>query len=1793
MSYTFVENIYEGRHTYIHKAFKDEDKTPVIIKVLKNDHPVKDEIDSLEYEYNVMKDIDLPGVIKCYEFTKFKNNPAIVLEDFEAKSIDIILKYQRIDIKTFLELAIKISETIHNIHSLGIIHKDIKSQNILVNLEKQQIKIIDFGISKSIESLKNKENEINEELEGTLAYISPEQTGRINKNVDTRSDLYSLGVTLYEIITGLLPFRSNDQMELIHSHIAIDPVSPKEINSGIPEVISNVIMKLLAKDPDDRYQSALSLKKDLEKCFRQFVENNEIKIFDLDRLSKYGKLSLPEDKYNISNKIKLLSDVLEDIDENSKIALIKGYPGVGKTTIINEFKNTLLEKITSKEIYYISHKCSKDKDTLSIPEAFNTYIKRILSLNESSINQWRQRFSKIDGDNKLILTNYMKSFGVLNDIENSNSKTGDMVKAFADFVKTFADKPVIIVLDDSGFIDADSVKLIKTMLEEKPASIMIILACRTNRIEDNKPLSELIRDNNSIAVVKAEELTKSCINDMMLKTFSGIDNIIKRLVSILMKKTAGNPFYLKEFVNQAYDNKYISYDFDGKKWVFDLDKLNTMPITENVSFILEQKLNEISEDEKQCLSFASCMGINFDLKILSMLYKDKSVYDVSKLLFSLVSKGLITLKQGSSGKLMKNMTTDQDDIDYEEYIFAFLHERVKASSYEMLLDSDKMRNHYIIGKYYIDNFTDDELSDNILNVADHLNIAVDLVDDDSVLKRIIEINIKASKEARKAISLESAVDYLKKALDILPERFFETEHELYLKTNEHYIIMKSELKDFTGIDEHIKRLMDKSRSVEDKLYIYNIQLMKEINQENLDKVLEIGKEALELVDIEIPEGEENIKSAIEVNKKIVNEKLAGRTPEEIAKLPEMKEKKWKIVLNILNKISGYANRRRIILLDDLINILRFMVVLCNGNTKDSPIYYILYSVFLLLHDKNKEDAYKWGITAKNMADKSGDFYIIFQVYNQFASYINGIKNPPKSVIPIYERIYKLAVENGSFNNATVSLINMFIKTYSYISLEHLLKKVRQGLTLTGETKNVQFNIAFSIFEKIVLNLKGLTEDRKSYNTIELKESDLYKKIKDMNFGLGFLWYYQFKLENLFIYEEYEALEETINNLADIGIDSAQKLIKLNRYYLLTNLDKEKLTAEQLKTIEDYFGEMKANFKEEDYGSAVYFYFAQYHKVKGNVSEAIKNYDKAIQKAIEFENIKIKALSYQYAAKFFISIGSIYAAKHYMTEAYYSYKEWGADGVLDFLEEKYKDYIVFKIENKIGGSSTTTSSTYSTVTDSRDKASFDIESVMKLSQAITGEIILNKLLAKMMRIVVENAGAERGSLILPNNSGELRIEAELNLKTGEPEVLQSICIDNSDLLPEAILNYCYRNRELVLLSDAYNHPEYSSNAYIKQRKIKSLLCMPLINQGKISGLVYLENNLTKGSFTKNRLKTLKMLSSQIAVSIENAKLYHTLEETHRFKSAFYANMSHELRTPMNQINGIAEGLIFGTYDKTDEVLEELESITDILTSSDESVNEKHKQVIINNLNNLSELLEEDENIKGYVITELEKKIKKVYTDKALIEKLSETFGNIIELYEEENLEHLKSYKQIKKSGDHLTGLIDMLLNMTEVDNIEKSLNKDEIAIKDFCNNAFDEIKTFIKSNNKDGKIDISLSIDDELPETFTGDKNWTYKALRSILFNSIIFTDQGSVKFDVMKNNEDILFQVTDSGIGIKDEDKSKIFTEFGKTGYNKSLEGTGLSLAMAKRFINMQSGKIGFRSDFNKGSTFWFSLPIN
>lgn len=1526
--FKIVQEISSKGKTLVYRAIRESDQHPVILKILNVEYPSPAEIARYEHEYQILMKLDVAGVPRPIGLEKIGNSILMLVDGSgNFSSLKFSLEKKPFPWIEAFQIALKISKTLDGIHQGGIIHKDIKPHNILFDAQTEEVQIIDFGVS-SFLSTEEQQAVSPNGLDGTIHYIAPEQTGRMNRSVDYRCDYYSLGATLYEMITGKLPFAGDDAMAVIHAHISQNPKPLHECTSGVPEVVSQIILKLMSKNAEDRYQSAAGLQADINRCIEQAKTQPELQSFPLGQDDFIAKLQIPEKLYGRSKEIaQLLEAYARASQSQSELVLVAGYSGIGKSALIHEVH----KPIAKNRGQFIQGKFDQFKRNIpysAVIQAFQGFVKQLQTESEDTLKQWKSKILLALGVNAQVLIDVIPELGSLLGPQPSVptlSPAEAQVRfnlTFQSFLNAIAtkDHPLVLFLDDMQWSDAPTIELMTTVLSDKDRKhFLFIAAYRDNEVDETHPLilalQHMKKSNVHVEKIVLQPFKDTHITELLCDALKTTKEKVHALTQLILQKTGGNPFFMTQFLSTLHHEKILTFSSTEKCWTWNLGAIQSLGLSNNVVDLMVRKLGKLPEETKNALKLAACIGNTFDLKTLALVAQ-KSVVQISKDLWPAVVEGYL-IPIGDDHELLKESDEKRakELINSQEVKEKFLHDRVQQAAYAMIKSDEATSIHLNVGRLLLKSTPQNSIEEEVFDLVSQFNKATTLLADPEERLKVAELNTIAAHKAKTANAYEPALEFIETAIELLPQDAWASQYELTLKTYTEateiaYLCGKIDL-----LEQYKEIVLKNAKSVLDKTTVYEISMNCYSALGRMDDTVNSAFAALELLGIHIPKKCAKIRVVATL---LYCKFLQGsRSPEDLSSLPEMTDPQKIAAIRILKSTVPAAY---VAAPTSFPIVVLTMVILSikHGNCGISGFAYTLY-----------------GMVHCGVLGKMDEGYRLGQVGLKVSQHFNARDILPGNACPAnyfthawskplrkgIEPLRKAAEDSREVGNLEMlgwsTSFGLIFEFLCGNPLADTLKKFEQTFEIYNKLKIFGPPYVSRPFGELV---RALQNDNPQNHSINLEGSFFsYEK------GLPEVEKIP-HIEGIFCSRVAQAIWDYFNGNFESALKNleasmqfiepllANPVIPLHHFYYSLSLiavAQKRDPGERkplLKQVRKNQKKMQTWSKHApmNYLHKFYLVEAELAALEGKNQIAENFYDLSIQEAKKNEFLHEEALANERAALFWLNCKKERIAKLFMTEAKYLYSRWGATAKANSIAEKHPDLLFTTNAASNDADLSVTATTMGTVAFSTSTATgasiLDMGSVLKSSQAVAGEIHLDSLLKKLTSILAENAGAERGVIVLRQNNiddtdtdiEQFRIQASLSSK-GEIQVMQALPLEQSQECSHAILRYVARTKQLVVLDNAASTGDFTQEAYIQKHGIRSVFCMPIVNQQRLVGILYFENNLATNSFTSNRIGILQMLSSQIAVALENALLYSSLEEKVIERTRQLAEKTREVST----------------------------------------------------------------------------------------------------------------------------------------------------------------------------------------------------------------------------------------------------------------------------------------------------------
>ncbi|MDB6009129.1 MAG: histidine kinase [Gammaproteobacteria bacterium] len=1380
----------------------------------------------------------------------------LMLADPGGEFLDRLLG-KPMDVTPFLHIAIALSATLARLHACGLIHKDVKPANILVEPTTGAVRLMGFGIASRLPR-ERQAPAPPEFIAGTLAYMAPEQTGRMNRSIDARSDLYSLGVTLYEMVTGVLPFTAADPLEWVHCHIARQPMPPRERVKSIPEPLSTIVMKLLAKTAEERYQTAAGVQADLRRCLTEWENKKEIEPFPLGTHDASDRLRIPEHLYGREREFGTLLDAFARVVEYgaSELVLVSGYSGIGKSAVVNELHKAL---VPPRALFaagkFDQYKRNVPYATLS--QAFQTLVRQVLCKSEEEVAQWRDALREALGVNGQLMVNLIPELEL---IIEKQPPVADLPpqdaqrrfqRVFRQFLGVFArpEHPLALFLDDLQWLDAATLALMEDLLTHADIRhLLLIGAYRDNEVSAAHSLMRTLETiHKSGAPVHEIVLAPLGLDDVGQLVADALrSERAQPLAELVYEKTGGNPFFTIQFLTALAEEHLLRFDIDNATWIWDLNRIRGKGYTDNVVELMIGKLKRLPAITQEALKVLACLGNVAEITTLTMI-RSQSEEVLHAALWEAARSGLIFRLDGA---------------------YAFLHDRVQEAAYALIPDGERAAAHLAIGRLLVSRTAPDELEEKVFEIVNQFNRGGPLLIDRDERTQVATLDLRAGQKAKAAAAYASARVYLAAGMALLDERDWSTQYDLMFDLWLERADCEFLNSNFDEAERLISELLARSASKVDQAAAYRVKIDLHVVKSENTQAIESALECLRLFGIEM--SAHPTRDEVETEYANVWKSLDGRSIESLIDLPPMADREMQAAMRTLSLLyppALFTDLNLVYL--HLCHMVR--VSLKHGTADASTPGFAWFGTVLGPHFNRYTDGYRFGKLACELVEKRD--FLAYKAKTYFSMEMVVLWTQPIATALQYIRAaFRAGVETGDLGIACYScnhaITDLLLRGDP---LDEVWRETERGLNFVRKARFRDVADVIVSQQRFIQNMRGETATFSTFSDGEFDEEAFEADLGADRMSTMVCWYWVIKLQARFISGNYEAAIAAAEK-AEALLWSSDSHIQLLDFYFYSALaiaaaydsaplDRQKEWLKQLKAHEAQLREWAENCS-ATFPDKHALVSAEIARIEGRELDAMHLYERAIGMAREHGFVQNEGLAQELAARFYASRGFEAFAHTYLRNARYCYLRWGALGKVRQLDQLHPN---LRGDEPVP---------CPTGTIGAPVEHLDLATVMKVSQAVSGEIVLDRLIDTLMRTAIEHAGAERGLLILPQGD-DLRMAAEAT--TSSDAVIVRLQEASVAAIPESIVHYVARTQQSVILDDASAQNPFSGDTYIARHHARSILCLPLVNQSKLIGVLYLENNLTPHVFTPTRTAVLKLLASQAAISLENTRLYADLQQ----------------------------------------------------------------------------------------------------------------------------------------------------------------------------------------------------------------------------------------------------------------------------------------------------------------------------
>jgi PAS domain S-box-containing protein len=1426
------------------------------------EHPTLERLNRLTHEYELREYLDGTWALQPVELVRQRGRSMLVVDYRGGQPLDRLTR-QPMETGQFLRLAVALSGALGQLHGRGLIHKDIKPANVLVDAPSGRVHLTGFGIASRLPR-ERQAPEPPEVLAGTLAYMAPEQTGRMNRSIDSRSDLYSLGVTFYEMLTGGLPFTGADPMEWVHCHIARRPATPSERLRTVPVSVSAVTMKLLSKTAEERYQTAAGVESDLRRCLSQWQSDGFIDDFAPGIHDTPDRLMIPERLYGRDREVQTLLTAFDHVVAGGRpeLVLVSGYSGVGKSAVVNE----LHKPLTPPRGLFASGKFDQYKRDIpyaTLAQAFQMLIRPLLSKNEEDLREWRDAFREALEPNGLLIVDLLPE---LKHVLGEQPPVPELPAQEAQrrfqlvlrrFIGVFArpEHPLALFLDDLQWLDAATLDLLEDLLTSHDLShLLLIGAYRDNEVNATHPLVrrlDAIRQAGAgLQEIVLTPLGRDDLGQLLADSLHSEPERATPLAELIHEKTTGNPFFTIQFISALADEGLISFDYGERRWVWDLSRIHAKGFTDNIVELMVGKLHRLPAETRQALQQFACMGNSAVFEMLRMVYPG-SVEGLHDDLWEAVRSGLIFRGDDS---------------------YRFLHDRVQEAAYSLIPKDRRAEAHLRIGTLLAEHTPPAKRDEAIFEIVNQLNRGSHLVASVEERERVADLNLIAGKRAKSATAYDAALKYLRAGSALLTEQTWQRNYELVFSIEQLMAECEMLTAEMVAAESRMLRLSQRARNRHDVCVMTRLRLTLYTNWDKSDRGLDVFLEWLRRDGTDWSRHPTREDATREYAR--IWTLLGSRQIEDLVELPLITDPD---VLDTLDVFSDAVTPS--FFFDEHLSSLvvcRLVSLSLEYGNCDASCYGYAWLGFLAgPRFGNLRDGYRLGQLGCDLVEKRGLTRYQARTYLSVGALVMPWTKHPASGQDLVRRAFDASYRAGELAFVGYCFTTSFALSLAVgAPLAEVQAETERGLAFSRKAQLRLVNGVLSTQLGLTRTLRGRTATfgRLDHEGYDERDTEL-QLANNRHWGFVECFYWVRKLQARFIAGDHSSAVDAAMNARPLlwNTPSNFETVEFHLYGALARAAAHDAASgdQRRQHFEALVGhhqqlDVWAQYNPVTFENCAAIVGAEIARIEGRVLEAQDLYEKAVRSAHAQGFVHNEALANERAGCFYAARGFERIATTYLRDARYCYRRWGADAKVRQLEQLYPQ---IGAEESIAGA---------TATIQTPVAHLDLATVIKVSEAVSGEIVFERLIDALMRAAIEHAGAERGLLILPRGD-EYRIEAEATIGSTDVQVELRQTDVTAAHLPISVFRYAVRTRESVLLHDASGQSSFSDDEYLRAHHARSVLCLPILKQTRLLGMLYLENNLTRHAFTPSRMAILELLASGAAISMENARLYRDLAE----------------------------------------------------------------------------------------------------------------------------------------------------------------------------------------------------------------------------------------------------------------------------------------------------------------------------
>ncbi len=1455
-----VRSIHTGSAFTLERR-ESSDSAAILLKYPTQAIPSNSVMARLDREYEIGSRLDLHAVRKILGRCEWKGRTALEMEFIPGSTFKTFFSHpEHRHIDRALPLALSVTEALETLHAAGVIHCDIAASNLLVRSNKNEAVIIDLEFAKQ----SHDECAFSYSIDGQLPYLAPEQTGRIDLPVDERSDLYSLGIVFYEMFTGILPFQAEDSGGWIHAHLAQQPVAPIQCETGIPKTISDIILRLLAKIPDNRYQTARGLRRDLWRCLNEWQSHTDITPFDLGHFDHPGHLRFLPVLYGRESEQRQLQTALDQAHSGERrIVFISGFSGIGKTTLVSELRFP----VAAAGGRYISGKF--DQTVRALPyagfaEAFTQLCHQLLAGTPDELESFRTRVLESLGVNAGLIVEFLPILENVIGPQQLPPKldTAETANRFAVALLGFfhcivgSKQPLVLFLDDIQWADSASLELIHMIATRSVQNhFMIIGAFRNNDLSPHHSLTKLIAKlEETSAHIDQISLYGLDLTQTMTLISAALDIPIEEtseIAQVIHTKTDGNPFFIRQILETLISEEALFYNAQKDDWQWELERINALDISSNVVELMLRKLSRINKETTRILQVASCIGNTFPLELLAVgAQLDNQT--VQQRLSSAENLGLVAVT-GHHAR--------------------FTHDRIQQAVYESLPSDEAQHIHNRLGHFLLEQTQPNEAP---LQATQQLNLSLPIVDSEDEKRHLALLNLKAGDAARATMAYGSALDFYTTG-----EKLFQNNDPEITESHFELLFHKAEILFYLGevstSIENLENLLSCTTESRSRTRIYQMLIDIHTVELNLTQAIDRGRQALSELGIDLPlqiSEEMMLKGVAEI------EGVLNRYDDDISNWPEIHDKQALAIVGLLTHLAtpAYISASEMF---PVVAIEFASRALKGGLSRLTCFALSVFGMLLGVGLQHYENALRIGQLATKIAQRPDAAALRARTNFFHASFIQHWREPLEATLPFYDEGWRIGIETGDLQFASYCINHMhgngLLAGQSLSELDQSLAQYSDINHIIRQEDGEQF---FNVLQRTVKVLINPSETMLDTN-LQYKGLMVVKLWQQKHNATMLSVYHIMRcMLTLILEQSDEALNEA-QQAADVlaGLSGMTWVVQhhfLHALALTQAVREDRLSGDKPRIqIEHYRKQLQtwAQHCPQNYRPKWLLVEAEILNLDhpgGDRGQLLDAYDAAIDAAAGAGRTIDLALACERAAACWMRRDKPLLAGLYLQRTIECYESWGAKTKVDLLMQRYASQLL-TLQPRSSDNQTNSSS------DSLHAV--DIYSILKAAQTVAGEFVMDRMLARLIQLVIETAGAQSGFLLLKQDN-EWRVVAAQYPGNASVEVLQWRTLADFPEIAPTVINYVDRTQKSVNLDDASKSTIFASDHSIASRNCRSLLCLPIINRGELAGILYLENNLSSHAFTRTHTQILQLLTTQAISSLEISRYYARVQTLNR-------------------------------------------------------------------------------------------------------------------------------------------------------------------------------------------------------------------------------------------------------------------------------------------------------------------------